>query len=435
MNLLFVFADQMHAFALGCMGTSDIHTPNLDRLASQGTLFRHAYSNAPVCSPFRVCLFSGLYGSQINGLRNRALIPEHLPTLPQRLNEGGYRTSYVGKWHIGDSGNKPIPENLRAGFADFIGYQCYNDFLDEVCFYDEAGTEHRYDGHRTDVTTDVALERLRGLAGNPFALFVSYQNPHYPVQPSPEYEAMYVGKTIARRPNSRDVEPYTKTFSPPSPQPFERDPNFRKYGGNLDEYLRLYYAMVTQLDANVGRLLAELERFGLADDTAVVFTSDHGDMQGSHGLTNKAYAWEESAGIPLVIRVPGGRPGSVCDGLVTGIDFLPTALEWAGLPPEPTSEGRSIAAAARGDEQALDGPVFSEMERWCMVRRGSYKLVADGDAVTPADLYNLDDDPYEMDNLVARADLKDVRESLLADLVAWRRHTREAAHEVKQPWM
>ena len=433
MNVLFIFADQMHAFAMGCMGTPDIHTPNLNRLASQGVLFRNAYSNAPVCTPFRINLFSGLYGSQTDSLRNEARIPEGVPTLAQRLNEGGYRTSYVGKWHIGATGNQPVPPELRGGFTEFIGYQCYNDYLKDVTFFDEEGRRHERQGHRTDATTDVAIERMRRLAerrsstGERFALFVSYQNPHYPEQPSPEAEAFYAGKRIARRANCQRIDPFTGTASPPSPRPFGLDANFQRYGNDLDEYLRLYYAMVTQLDANVGRLLEELDRLGLTDDTAVVFTSDHGDMQGSHGLKNKSLPWEESTRIPLIVRVPGGASGDVCEGPVSGVDFFPTTLEWAGLPPEPTNEGASFAPTTLGRRQRFDRPVFSEMKNWCMMRKGDFKIVADSDATEPTALFDLRSDPFEMNNLLGEESLPSTQKSLLDELAAWRRHTRETA--------
>ena len=136
---------------------------------------------------------------------------------------------------------------------------------------------------------------------------MSYQNPHYPEQPGYEYDEVYRGVTLARRPNCVEVDPYTRTHSPPSPKPQENDPVYQRYGNDLDEYLRAYYAMVTQLDANVGRMMDALDRMGLRDNTVVMFTSDHGDLQGSHGETNKGKAWEESSRIPLIVRAPGAR--------------------------------------------------------------------------------------------------------------------------------
>jgi arylsulfatase A-like enzyme len=435
MNLLFIFTDQQQRDALGCMGNADVDTPNLDALAARGVLFRRAYSNNPICTPFRINLMTGQYSCRTGAQSNRDRVPPGTPTLAGALERGGVRAGYVGKWHIGGTGNGAIPRELRAGFQRFIGYQCYNGFHENVCFYDEDGVEHRFDKHRTEATTDLAVQRLRDLAGGPFALFVSYQAPHYPVQPGRQYAEMYAGRPIHPRPNRGEVEPYTPTWSPTSPQDWEQDPDYRRYGGNLDEYIRLYDAMVTQIDANVGRLLRELEDLGLADETAVVFTSDHGDMQGSHGLTNKCLPYEESAGIPLIARVPGGAAGATCDVPVGGVDLFPTCLALCGLPADrPTADGRSIAPAVTGQGRLDPGrEVFSERPKWCMVVRDGWKLVADRDAsygLAPCALFDLDHDPYELSNRIDEPALAGRAREMTAALAAWqadcRRHPTQA---------
>lgn len=431
-NVLFLFADQMHAFALGCMGNPDVQTPNLDRLAARGVLFRQCYSSAPLCTPMRANLLTGRYCCQTDTLRNEARIPAEERTLADALNDGGVRTSYVGKWHLGGKGNGPIPEELRGGFTDFIGYQCYNGFYKDVCFYDEAGVEHRFTKHRTDATTDLALERLERLAGQRFAMFVSYQNPHYPVQPAPEFAARYAGRPILRRPNASDIDPYTRTFSPPSPPPDE-DPDALRYGGNLDEYIRLYYAMITQMDHQIGRLLERLEALGIADRTAVFFTSDHGDMQGSHALKNKATFWEESSRVPFIAYVPGGFRGET-EALVSTTDMYPTVLDLAGLPAEPTAEGRSYGTLLRGGRQPWNDAVYSEDQSgWLMIREGNWKLAVDRATYTPSHLFHLGDDPYELYNLVQRPEHAATRERLRERLRAWHADVMTRAHRVTQP--
>jgi arylsulfatase A-like enzyme len=185
------------------------------------------------------------------------------------------------------------------------------------------------------VTTRLAIEELEALADGdrPFLLMVSYQAPHYPVQPAPEFAARYKNRIIKHRPNcTKNIDPHTPTGSPPSPRPVENDPDYQRYGNDLDEYIRLYNAMCTQIDANLGRMFEVLRGKGLADNTLVVFTSDHGDMQGSHGLKNKYLPYEESAGIPLIVKGPGIPGGRVSDGLVSGIDFMPTFTHWTPDP-------------------------------------------------------------------------------------------------------
>jgi arylsulfatase A-like enzyme len=427
-NLLFIFTDQMHAFCMGCAGDPLVRTPTLDRLAEEGVLFSAAYSNCPVCTPFRANLFTGLYGSQTGVLNNGQPLPEGCPTLADRLEAGGVRTSYVGKWHLGGAGNQPIPPELRGGFTDFIGYQCYNGFYEGVCFYDEDGREHRFDKHRTEATTELALQRLERLVDQPFALFVSYQSPHYPEMPPPEYAALYAGAEVPRRPNRQEVDPYTRTYSPPSPQPPEEDPIHQRYGNDLDEYIRLYDAMVTQIDDNVARLLAALERHGVAETTTVVFTSDHGDLQGSHGGKNKRSFFEESARIPLLVRTPGGLAGAVCAAPVSAVDFYPTCLELAGLPVPGELPGQSLVPALTGRGELPGLPAFAEDRGgWDMVRSGPWKLVTEQGR--PTHLYNLEDDPYELENLVERRELAATRAELQELLGAWAGRVRAGAGE------
>ena len=136
---------------------------------------------------------------------------------------------------------------------------------------------------------------------------IFFQAPHYPEQPSLEYERLYDSVTFPLPEQYGEIDPYTPTFSPYSPRPFENCPDYQRYGGKIQEYLKLYYGMVSQIDANVGRILDALDELGIADDTAVLFSSDHGDMQGSHGKKNKCLPFERSCGIPLILKVPGMR--------------------------------------------------------------------------------------------------------------------------------
>lgn len=384
------------------MGTRDIKTPNLDRLASKGVLFNQAYSNNPVCSPFRIHLMTGRYSSDTGTMNNCDAIPESALTLPQQFNRAGYATSYVGKWHVGGKGNGPIPANLKAGFERFIGYQCYNGFEESVCFYDEQHTERCYDRHRTDVTTDIALERLDEIKDGPFIQYVCYQAPHYPEQPSDQFYDLYRGKILEKRPNYVEgVEPFTPTFSPPSPKDWQDDRDFRRYGGDMDEYLRCYYGMVSQIDHNVGRLIAYLEQNDLWENTAVFFMSDHGDMQGSHGAKNKCLPWEESAGIPMIGRIPGGLRGHISEDYVSGIDTYPTFLELADIENQAKVSGTSFAKLLASKERESRVAISEGMHLdWTMICRENYKLVIDRPTKKPQMLFHIGEDPYELNNLV-----------------------------------
>jgi arylsulfatase A-like enzyme len=416
MNIVVLFADQMHGFAMGCMGHPDVKTPNLDRLAAEGVLFRKAYSNCPLCTPFRCNLMTSRYGSQTGVMKNGLRIPEGERTFADAFNDGGYRTSYVGKWHLGAKGNIAVEKHLRGGFADFIGYQAYNNYIEKVWFFDENCRKHISTNHRTVETTDIAIERLRKIAHQPFFMMVSYQNPHYPEQPSLQYEKMYANLKPTRRPNcTKDpkFDPYTPTKEGAKPP---KD-GIRDYKNDLDQYLRQYYAMVTELDANVGRFLETIDQLGLRDKTVVIFTADHGDMQGSHGLKNKRHPYEESTRIPMIVCVPGGVKGQVSDYLVSGIDIFPTCLTLAGLPKERTCEGNDFSGIVMG-QKIPDKPIFSEQRDWAIVCQGKYKLVLKRPSKI-THLFDLKHDPYEQNNLIDSAQHADVKQQLLKIIKKW----------------
>lgn len=429
-NILFIFTDQMHGFAMGCMGNPDVKTPYLDALAAQGTLFTNAYSCAPVCTPSRVVLQTGRYACQTGVLANSLAIPDGERALAPALNEGGYHTSYVGRWHIGGAGYEWVPPEHRHGFTDFIGYQSAHNYLHDVWMFDEQGNTVASKDHRTDMTTDVAIERLERIADEKFALFVSYLNPHYPLEPSQPYADMYTGVRIARRPNSQDVSPLTVCNIPRwlVGKVQTSDPKYNPDVWTMDRYIKLYCAMITQMDYNIGRLLTKLENLGLVEKTVVIFTSDHGDMQGSHGLNNKSVFWEESVRVPLIARAPGSPKGRIIHQPVSGIEWFPSILDYAGLPAEPSAEQPGFAPLTMGEEQELSDAVFSELETWLMIREGKYKLVVNKDSFAPTHLFDLEHDPYELDNLVAQESAHEDRERLREKLQAWRTDVMKRAN-------
>lgn len=433
-NLLFIFADQLQAFALGCTGHPIVRTPHLDALAADGVLLERTYANSPICTPFRGALMSGQYPTQTGCRANNQGLPEGHRCLAHALNEGGYTTSYVGKWHlypaqedvrgIGSGKNLAVPEIHRCGFEMFAGYQAFNDFWDEVIFFDEQLRPIEYETHRTDATADLAIRRLRDLAEQPrWAHFVSFQNPHYPLQPAPAYEAMYAQGPVHFRPNVKPCDPFTPTMSPYSPRPVERDPVCQSYGRSLEAFHRMYYAMVSQLDAAVGRIIRTLKRLGQYERTVIVFTSDHGEMAGSHGRMNKGLPHEESCRIPLIVRTPDGLRNQRRQELISGLDLNPSILRWLSLPEALHFAGQSFAHLTH-DSAPEDLPrnVVAEYQDWLMARGGDWKLVTDRDSAEPRELYHLGRDPYEQRNLVAdeAPEPTAARASLAEHLDQWR---------------
>lgn len=427
-NVLFILADQLQAFAIGCMGHPQIRTPNLDALAAGGTLFRNAYVEFPVCTQYRGVLMTGRYGAE-TGITSFLQGPEPgTRCLADALDDHGLWTSYVGKWHLYEFYDMPVRPEQRCGFSRFFGYQSHNDYLHGIRFWDENEVCREFvGGHRTRATADVAIERMREIPRDrDFALFVSFLSPHYPLQPDPAFESLYRDAAISLRDNvSPPAQVFTPTYSPESPQPIETDPNFHRYGASIERFWQFYAAMVSQLDHEVGRILAELRSEGRHEETLVVFTSDHGEMGGSHGAMNKGVWQEESTRVPMIVRAPGTPIGTTVDTPVgAGVDILPTVLEWVGAEPEPAASGASVLPLIEGTSR-LHHPVFSEMaggNDWAMVRDGDWKYVAGRGSGEPIALHNLIDDPCEMENLVGAdaGGVAEVRRALQVQLDEWR---------------
>lgn len=432
-NLLFILADQLQAFALGCTGHPEIRSPNLDALAAGGALFRNAYVEFPVCTQYRGVLMTGRYGAQ-TGITEFSQGPAAgTRCFADVLNDHGYWTSYVGKWHLYEFFDMPVKPEQRCGFERFIGYQSHNDYLSGVRFWDEDETcREIVGGHRTTTTTDIAIERLREIpVDRDFALFVSFLSPHYPLQPGPGFEALYRGVDLTLRPNVAPPEQvFTPTFSPHSPRPVETDPNFQRYGHSIDDFWRFYAAMISQLDHEVGRILADLRHLGRHEDTLVIFTSDHGEMGGSHGRMNKGIWYEESVRVPMIVRSPGSPEGSTIDTPVSaGVDILPTFLDWIGAAAEPHAMGGSLVPMIDSGTDRDHHPVFAEYggeNGWAMVRAGDWKYVASRETNEPIALHDLAADPHELDNLLV-AGPPPVPDDVVEHLDEWRRTVGLAA--------
>ncbi len=391
-NVLFVFADQLGADYLGCYGHPLVRTPNLDRLAASSWRFRSAYTASPLCTPFRGTLFTGRYPVQTGIVRNEQRMASSETPLATLFARAGYATAYVGKWHLAGTPRKIwVPPADRGGFEDFVGWDCgHVRHVDQKYFDGDSPEILTLPGHETDALTDVARERLeRHAAGDrPFCMFVSYQAPHPFCDPPQEYLDPYRDRPLPRRPN------------------VNAEARFHGYGEEsadigLTEWMERYLGEITHLDAAVGRLLDDAESRGLLDDTIVVFTSDHGDMAGSHGRFEKSVAYEEAVRIPLLVRLPGRPEGRETGALFSSVDFLPTLLGLCGLPPAESAEGVDYAPLLRGDPDAPQRErLIMQCGDWACIREGECKLTTDTEGVEAREFYRLEADPFEQRNLV-----------------------------------
>ena len=320
-NLLFVFADQWRKQAVGCLDEDPVQTPSVDRFAGEGLLFTNALSTCPVCVPARACILTGRYPTSNRVIHNGRRIPDDEVTIAEMLKAQGYDTGYIGKWHLDGRHHEDqfVPVERRHGF-DFwyANNMVHHLYIRE--YYTGIDTHIKTYGWQPDHETEVAIEYIKEHREGPFALFLSWTPPHGGREHAPdlktklreghiapeEYERIYADVKTTGRGN------FSETFWEDAQPSAERIPG--------------YFGAITSLDENFGRLMAFLEAEGLADNTVVVLHSDHGEMLGSQGRIEKQIWYEESVGVPFIIRWPGRiEPGREA-ALFNQVDIVPSLL-------------------------------------------------------------------------------------------------------------
>ncbi len=419
LNVLFLFPDQMRAHAMGCMGNPDVRTPHLDRLAAEGMLFRNHFANSPVCCPARAIILTGKYAHTNGMIANDLRLREAETSVAEVFAEAGYRTGFIGKWHLDGGPRQPgwvPPGPRRQGFEFWAANEVSHQHFDTHYFRDDP-EPIPIKTFEAEVWTDIGIEFLRESKedGRPFFLTVQMGPPHDPYIAPEEYMAMYDPDEIQLRPNF-DGDTSDRELRP-SPYP----------GVPGRKEIAAYYAMVTAVDDQVGRILAELDDLGMRDTTIVIVSSDHGDMLGSHGTRLKRKPWEESIKVPGIVRHPAGPTGVETDAIFSHVDITPTLLSLCGLSPTPEMQGSDLSpvilgTAEEGPSSAyfqIFGPFLAGgVERgWRGVRTQSHMYARTQEG--PWVLYDLEADPYELKNLAQDPEAADVRAELEAELDAW----------------
>jgi arylsulfatase A-like enzyme len=421
-NILFIMADDHAAHALSAYGSKINTTPNLDRIARDGMRFNRCLVTNSICTPSRAAILTGKY-AHINGVPVFNRFDGRQPTLAKYLQAAGYHTGMIGKWHLGSE---------PTGFDAWTVLPGQGTYFDPV-FHDKARGKIQLKGYCTDRTTDLALGFLKDRPKDrPFFLMYHHKAPHRPWQPDAAHAAEWANKAIptpptfdddyatrsdaAREATMRvdlDFRPTDYKQTPPVGLS-ETELKLWKYRRYMQDYL----ACIASLDANVGRVLDELDRSGLADNTIVVYTSDQGFFLGDHGWFDKRFMYEESLQMPLLVRWPGVvKPGSKADAMVLNVDFAPTLLDAAGLPVPADMQGRSFLPLLRGERPAdwrtsmyyryYHYPQDHKVQPHYGVRTERHKLIY-FNKINQWELFDLGDDPHELKNIYndpARSDL------------------------------
>ncbi len=413
-NIVYLFSDEHRWQSMAHTELPQVHTPNMDRLAEQGTEYTHCISNYPVCSPYRAMLLTGRWPYEQGVIDNGIPLSSDQMTIGKAFQQAGYHTGYIGKWHLGGRRAEPF------GFDRSLIWERTNTHWDESMYYPADGDPVQPKGYNATLMTDQALEYMRAHRDAPFFLMVSLNPPHSNFLDAPESKlALYPENSLPRRPNTSGLE-----LKPGEDQNVLNANDWAHYRG--------YHAHISAIDDELGRVMDTLDELGIVDDTILVYSSDHGSMFGSHGVGSKREPYEESIRVPFIVRCPRNvRQRQKIDALFGAIDIAPTLCGLAGIPIPEEFRGQDFSGhALRGrgpdpesqflmhisKENASHGndhpaPIF----RGVRSRRYTYAVLVEGDRW----LFDNDSDPYQMTNRYDDPNLKTVRDRHHTMLQKW----------------
>ncbi|TMR99811.1 DUF4976 domain-containing protein [Nonomuraea basaltis] len=384
--MIVVFTDQQRWDTVGPF------TPNLERMARNGTQATVALTPQPVCAPARAALQTGRYPTTTGVYRNARVLPPEERTLAHHFGAAGYATGYIGKWHL--AGSEPVPSEQRGGYQSWLAANALEHTSDayRTIVYDEANDPVLLPGYRSDALMDAAIRFVADHHEEPFYLFLSFLEPHHQNEvdnyPAPDgYEERYQGRWMP--------------------------PDLAALGGTAHQHMGGYLGQVKRLDEGLGRLLDALRSMDLLDDTIVAYTSDHGNHFKTRNGEYKRSCHDASLRVPLALRGPGFDGGGAVSRPVSTIDLPPTLLDAAGLPVPAEMQGRSFLPLLRDARADWPEEVFfqvSESEVGRGIRTSRWKYYAVAEDADPWDdpaasryrehaLYDLANDPYELVNL------------------------------------
>jgi len=466
-NLLFLWTDEQRADTLEAYGNYKIKTPNLNRFAKECFVFRNTYVTQAVSTPSRSSIMTGLYPHTNGCTGNNIPLKKETKCLPELINDPEYSTGYFGKWHLGDE------IFAQHGFKEWEGIEDgYRKYYSEGKNRNERSSYHKWlieKGYKPDSKNSGTFSRgfaaklplehckpkflekkacafLEQNRETPFILYVNFLEPHMPFYGP--LDNLHTPEEIDLPENFNDPLDDTEQLR----YRFYGEQQGRKFAKNEKEYRELiarYWGLCSQVDRSVGAILNKLEKLGLADNTIVVYTSDHGDMMGSHRMMTKQFVLEEAAKVPFLMRVPQlGKKQTILNGPVSQVDIVPTLMELMGKSPSAELQGRSLLPLMKGKTEEYE-PVFiewsaptnpekpmpykeySSQEVEVALKENSRTVIhPEGWKLTLSDrdnstLYYLPDDPLETNNLFPKSEYKEKIEELTVFIKNWQKRTKD----------
>jgi N-acetylglucosamine-6-sulfatase len=418
-NIVFILVDDLRWDELGCAGHPFIKTPNIDRIAREGAIFRNAFVTTPLCSPSRASFLTGQYAHRhgITDNVDRSAASHRLVTFPLLLHQSGYETAFIGKWHMGND------DTPRPGFDRWVSFKGQGAYLNPEI--NEDGKTVKPAGYITDLLNGYAVEFIKRRHDKPFLVYLAHKAIHPEVTqnndgsvnladserfiPAERHRNLYAGRTAPRRPNAMRA---------PSGKPaLERRigalPPLGAETGTRDEVALGRERTLMAIEDGVGEIFKALKETGQLDRTVIVFTSDNGYFYGEHGLSvERRLAYEEAIRTPLLVRYPPAvKAGAKLDQFALNLDLAPTLLSLAGAAAPGNMQGRSLAPLLKGEKTAwrdsflieyYSDKVFPRIVKmgYKAVRNARWKYIHYLELEGMDELYDLKTDPYEMKNLI-----------------------------------
>ena len=456
-NILLVMTDDQQHDQMSCAGHPLLQTPNMDRLASEGVRFENAYCTNSICAPSRASVLTGCY-SHVHGIRGNSekadaveSLDPSLPTFPQLLQQAGYRTGLVGKWHL---------RQEPRGFDEWKILPGQGAYFDPEFLI--GGRSERLSGYATDITTDFALDFLGRQDGGPFCLLYQHKAPHRPFTPAPRHASLFEDVEWPKPPSYDDDYATRRVAAEAEDMRFEvsLEGDYEDLPAGLSpeekrewifqRFVKDHHRAVFGVDENLGRVLDHLDESGLAEDTLVVYTTDNGYFLGEHGWYDKRFMYEPALRVPLLMRYPRLAAGGLVEERpALNVDIAPTLLDFAGIPVPDSVQGRSLRPLLEGRppqdwrrttfysyyenswafrEMAREQMTDPSFQFWTAhrvgphrgVRTDRYKLIeyyGEGDYW---ELFDLQEDPHELRNLYGEPGHGQLVEELRAELLRLR---------------
>jgi len=419
-NIVVVLVDDLRWDEIGCMGHPFVRTPHIDRIAREGARFRNAFCSTPLCSPVRACLLTGQY-THNHGIFdniNRSKHSHTLKTFPQSLQQAGYDTAYVGKWHMGND------DTARPGFNHWVSMKGQGTSFNPVL--NENGKRVKHSGHTTDVLNQKVNAFVKQKREKPFCIYIAHKALHPELSqrddgsitdpsaakfmPAERHKRLYANAAIPRRLNVLDDLKGKRALQ----RSVSGLPPLSRETGTSDEVIRDRLRMLAGIDDGVGMLWKLLQDQGELDNTVFIFTSDHGYWYGEHGLSvERRLPYEEGIRVPLLVRYsPLVKAGTLIDQFAVSVDLAPTILDFAHVKADQKYDGQSLVPLLKGESppdwrktfliEYNSDTVFPRLVKmgYKAVRTPRWKYIQFNELEGMDELYDIQNDPYEMKNMI-----------------------------------